>query len=178
MLPVMATTRTRSGRKTSHNGWPKPRRVVGSYPVIDIQGAVRVATDGACQHNPGPGGWGWWIDEFTFGSGSKTRSTNNEMELTAILEALRSTSGPVVVETDSQYAADALTSWVTGWRRNGWRTKSGTSVANQDLFETILQEASTRAVAVRWVRGHNGHVGNEHADALATAAATPRACNT
>ena len=148
-----------------------PRRPIGAFALIDEQRATVVATDGACLKNPGPGGWGWWISDETFASGSEPASTNNRMELMAIAEALQSTQGPVVIETDSSYAADAICSWATGWKKNNWHTSNGKPVKNRELIERILQLVSRREVLVRWVKGHAGHHGNERADALATAAA-------
>ncbi|MFZ5618579.1 MAG: ribonuclease HI [Pseudomonadota bacterium] len=133
---------------------------------------IEAFTDGACAGNPGPGGWGALIIDGEnrieiFGGESAT--TNNRMELTAAIEALKSTVGPIRLYTDSQYVKNGITEWIKGWRRNGWKTADRKPVKNQDLWVTLEQATSNRTVEWRWVKGHNGHVENERADALARA---------
>ncbi len=132
---------------------------------------LQIATDGACLSNPGPGGWAW-TTETTSACGDKPASTNQEMELRAVLEALRAHPGrPVEVITDSQYAINCLTVWLAGWQRNGWRTASRKPVKHRELIEAIAGEVGTRPVSFTKVRGHAGHVLNEQADRLANAVA-------
>jgi len=132
-------------------------------------------TDGACIGNPGPGGWAAIIvrdgarEEI---SGAAADTTNNRMELTAAIEALRRlpSDAPVTVVTDSQYLLKGMTSWLAGWQRRGWRTATGEPVLNRDLWETLAALAGSR-VTWEWVRGHNGHPENERVDRLARAQA-------
>jgi ribonuclease HI len=144
-----------------------------------VNGPVQVATDGSCRGNPGPGGWAWTTGS-TEASGEQPVTTNQEMELRAILEALRAHPGqPVVILTDSQYAIDCVTSWLPGWRRNGWRTSARRPVNHQPTIAAIATELDRRAVQLVKVPGHAGHPLNERADRLAAAAAaragrTPR----
>ena len=138
----------------------------GKPVVVDIY------TDGACSGNPGPGGWGVLL---RYGSkekelfGGEPDTTNNRMELTAVIRALGALTRPVNVRlhTDSTYVMDGITKWIHGWKKNGWRTKSKEPVKNADLWQ--LLEAATKAHTIewKWVKGHNGHEGNERADALA-----------
>jgi ribonuclease HI len=105
---------------------------------------VQVATDGSCSVNPGPGGWAW-PTETTHASGCQRLTTNQEMELRAILEALRAQPGqPIVILTDSQYAIDCVTSWLPRWRRNGWRTSARRPVKHQPTIEAIAAELDRR----------------------------------
>ncbi|WP_246013153.1 ribonuclease HI [Pigmentiphaga humi] len=127
-----------------------------------------VYCDGACRGNPGgPGGWGAWIRTPSssveiFGGSPDT--TNNRMELTAAIEALRwlPVSCEVVVHTDSQYVVNGMMQWRHGWVRKNWK-----DVKNVELWKTLIAEAERHRATFRWVRGHNGHSGNERADALA-----------
>jgi ribonuclease HI len=134
--------------------------------------ALLVHTDGACSGNPGPGGYGcWWED--TIGKverfGGETRTTNNRMELMAVVDALRSLgasthsrSTPIVIRSDSQYVVKGMNEWITGWRRRNW-----VSVKNRDLWEALSNAQEGLVVSYVWVRGHCGDMGNEHADVLA-----------
>lgn len=136
---------------------------------------VTIHTDGGCDPNPGPGGW---AAVLTSGgqrhelSGREARTTNNRMELTAAIKALGSLKRPCRVEvyTDSQYLRRGISSWVAGWQRNGWRTRSGSPVENQDLWQALLEQAARHEVTWHWVRGHQGDPLNERADELATLA--------
>jgi ribonuclease HI len=133
---------------------------------------IEAFTDGACAGNPGPGGWGVLIvdkDGDTERSGGEDATTNNRMELTAAIEALRATNGPLRLYTDSQYVKNGITAWIKSWKRNGWKTADRKPVKNQDLWIALDREVEGRAVEWRWVKGHNGHAENERADALARA---------
>lgn len=132
-------------------------------------------TDGACTGNPGPGGWGVVLlgeDGRQELSGGAPATTNNRMELTAVIEALRHVpaDAPMHVVTDSEYVMKGMTQWLAGWRRRGWRTSTGSAVLNRELWETLAALAGAR-VTWEWVRGHTGHPENERADALARAQA-------
>lgn len=134
--------------------------------------AVDVFTDGACRGNPGPGGWGVWL---RWGShdkelhGGEPQTTNNRMELQAVIEALGALSRPcrVRLHTDSQYVQKGMTEWLAGWKRRNWRTAAGEPVKNADLWQALETAAARHSIEWIWVRGHNGHDGNERADALA-----------
>jgi ribonuclease HI len=131
---------------------------------------IDIYTDGACAGNPGPGGWGVLIlkngDPVEL-FGGEPQTTNNRMEMQAALEALRAVKGDVRIHTDSQYLKNGVTQWMANWKRNGWRTSDRKPVKNQDLWIAIDEAAKGRAVEWRWVRGHDGHIHNERADALA-----------
>lgn len=131
-------------------------------------------TDGACAGNPGPGGWGVLLIDSSGErelSGGEPQTTNNRMEMTAALEALKATRGPIRLHTDSQYLKNGITEWIKGWKRNGWRTADRKPVKNQDLWMALDAVVEGRKVEWRWVKGHNGHAENERADALARAGA-------
>ena len=135
---------------------------------------VEIYTDGACKGNPGPGGWGVLLrspghEKELFGGEPLT--TNNRMELTAVIEGLRALKRPCEVELylDSQYVRQGITEWIHGWKAKGWRTASKQPVKNVDLWQhldTLLAQGGHK-IDWRWVRGHNGDPGNERADALA-----------
>lgn len=171
MVSVMSNRtpprRRRSSRPKADAGLP--RVPVGAFTPVDAGRLTVVATDGACRKNPGPGGWGWWVNSEFFGSGFEPATTNNQMEYRAVIEALRSVPGPVLIESDSSLLIDSMCGWVQGWMKNDWKTKTG-PVKNRDLIEECLELVARREVLFRWVRGHNGHAGNEHADRLAVAA--------
>ncbi len=133
---------------------------------------IQVFTDGACEGNPGPGGYAAIIDRNgtrTEVTGSERQTTNNRMELLAVIAALRTLDEPssVRVVTDSQYVAKGMTSWIHSWRRKGWKTAAGAPVKNRDLWEELERLAQRHRVRFEWIRGHNGHPENERADALA-----------
>lgn len=133
---------------------------------------IEAFTDGACAGNPGPGGWGVLIidaETRTEFYGGDSATTNNRMELTAAIEALRATAGPLRLYTDSQYVKNGITAWINGWKRNGWRTADRKPVKNQDLWMALDAAIAGRKIDWRWVRGHDGHPENERADALARA---------
>lgn len=133
---------------------------------------VEIYTDGACKGNPGPGGWGAVLrygehEKELFGGEPDT--TNNRMELQAAISALASLKRPceVVLTTDSQYLRQGILSWLAGWKRNGWKTAAKKPVKNVDLWQALDEQVARHQVEWRWVKGHSGHPGNEHADRLA-----------
>ncbi|MDE2343073.1 MAG: ribonuclease HI [Betaproteobacteria bacterium] len=133
---------------------------------------VEIYTDGACKGNPGPGGWGALLayqgtERELFGGEAHT--TNNRMELTAVIEALKALkrSCQVALYTDSQYVQKGIMEWIKGWERNGWKTASRQPVKNADLWRELSQEVARHQVEWHWVKGHAGHPGNERADRLA-----------
>lgn len=132
---------------------------------------ITIAIDGAAAGNPGPGGWALYCDDLHWRAGGEPGTTNNRMELTAAIEALRITEGPLLLQCDSRYVVDAATSWMAGWKRRGWRKPDGSTIANKDLITTLDGLMEGRDVRFEWVRGHNGHVLNEAADVRARAAA-------
>ena len=133
---------------------------------------VRAFTDGACSGNPGPGGWGAVLQ---FGDherelrGGAADTTNNRMELTAAIEALRALreSCRVSLTTDSTYVKDGITQWLANWKRNDWKTAAKKPVKNQDLWQALDHESSRHEIDWCWVKGHSGHPENERADRLA-----------
>jgi ribonuclease HI len=133
---------------------------------------VEIYTDGACKGNPGVGGWGAIL---RFGGkekelfGGEPNTTNNRMEMTAVIEALRalSRSCDAIVFTDSSYVQKGISEWIHGWKRNGWRTADKKPVKNADLWQTLDELAAGHKIEWRWVRGHAGHPENERADLLA-----------
>jgi ribonuclease HI len=139
---------------------------------------VVIHTDGACSGNPGPGGWSAILDydgreKELFGGAPDT--TNNRMELTAAIEALKVLKGERAVElhTDSEYLRNGITKWIHGWKRNGWKTSDRKPVKNSDLWQELERLADSHHVDWRWVRGHSGHDLNERADALARQGMAP-----
>ncbi len=133
---------------------------------------VEIWTDGACKGNPGPGGWGAWLRSGTHERelcGGESLTTNNRMELMAVIEALNALKrrSHVVVHTDSQYVKNGMTEWMANWIRRGWRTADNKPVKNDDLWRRLQEAVARHEVHWRWVRGHAGDVGNERADVLA-----------
>jgi ribonuclease HI len=133
---------------------------------------VVIHTDGACKGNPGPGGWGALLvsgahEKELFGGEAHT--TNNRMEMMAVIEALGALKGPcrVVLYTDSSYVQKGITEWISGWKARGWRTADKKPVKNEDLWRLLDTAAARHRVEWRWVKGHAGDPGNERADALA-----------
>jgi len=136
---------------------------------------VRIATDGACKGNPGPGGWGAILhagQTEKILTGAEPLTTNNRMEMTAALEALKALTKPcdVIITTDSRYLIDGMTKWVGGWQKNGWRTADKKPVKNADLWMALVAAAKPHRLRWDWVKGHAGHPLNERADALANEA--------
>ena len=136
---------------------------------------VEIFTDGACSGNPGPGGWGAvlrFAGKEKELSGGEKETTNNRMELTAVIKALSALKEPCKVRltTDSKYVCDAINQrWVYGWRANGWRKADKKPTLNVDLWEELLPLLETHEVEFLWVKGHAGHPENERCDALAVA---------
>ena len=135
---------------------------------------VEMYTDGACKGNPGPGGWGVLLrapghEKELFGGEPLT--TNNRMELTAVIEGLQALKRPCEVDLylDSQYVRQGITEWIAGWKAKGWRTSTKQPVKNVDLWQKLdaLVSGGPHRIQWHWVRGHAGHEGNERADALA-----------
>jgi ribonuclease HI len=133
---------------------------------------VEIYSDGACSGNPGPGGWGAVLrynghEKELFGFDAAT--TNNRMELMAVIEALRSLKRPlqVHVHTDSQYVQKGMTEWIHAWKKRGWKTAGKEPVKNEDLWRLLDQLAAGFEIEWHWVKGHAGHAENERADALA-----------
>jgi ribonuclease HI len=133
---------------------------------------VQIFADGACRGNPGPGGWGALL---RYGEqerelwGGEAHTTNNRMELTAVIRALEVLQRPsrLHIVTDSQYVLHGITQWLAGWKRRGWRTADGKPVKNQELWQRLDELLAPHQVEWTWVRGHTGHPENERADALA-----------
>lgn len=133
---------------------------------------VDAYTDGACKGNPGPGGWGVLLvygDHRKELSGGEAQTTNNRMELQAVIEALKSLkrTARVRIHTDSQYVHKGISEWIMGWKRKGWKTADGKPVKNQDLWMELDGLSASHEVQWKWVKGHAGHPGNEAADKLA-----------
>jgi ribonuclease HI len=139
---------------------------------------IEIFTDGACSGNPGPGGWGALLrygeKERTIMGGEKA-TTNNRMELMAAIAALEALKRPCAVElfTDSGYLRGGITSWISNWKRNGWKTADKKPVKNADLWARLEEAASPHKINWHWVKGHSGHIENERADALARLGMAP-----
>lgn len=132
---------------------------------------VTIYTDGACKGNPGPGGWGVLMiaaENRRELCGGEVATTNNRMELTAAIEALRALKRPTRVRmfTDSKYVMQGIETWIHGWKKNGWRTSDKKPVKNIDLWQALDALAAQQQIEWRWVKGHSGDPGNERADAL------------
>jgi ribonuclease HI len=138
----------------------------------DAAQPVVVYTDGACKGNPGRGGWGVWMRSGVHEKelwGGEALTTNNRMELTAVIQALTALKrqSRVVIYTDSEYVRNGITSWIHNWKARGWKTADRKPVKNIDLWQRLDELRATHTVDWRWVRGHAGDPGNERADALA-----------
>ncbi len=133
---------------------------------------IEIYTDGACRGNPGPGGWGVLLiagDRRKTMHGGEVETTNNRMELTAVIEALNALNGSrmVILYTDSKYVMEGVNSWMDGWKQRGWKTADKKPVKNQDLWQVLDDAVARHEISWKWVRGHTGVAGNEEADALA-----------
>ena len=142
--------------------------------------SVYLYTDGACKGNPGPGGWGVLMrygrhEKELFGGEAQT--TNNRMELSAVIEGLAALTRPcrVVICTDSQYVKNGMEKWIHGWKRNGWKTAAKQTVKNAELWQRLDELAAQHQIEWQWVRGHTGHPENERADELANRGAAQAA---
>ena len=138
---------------------------------------VEVFTDGACKGNPGPGGWGAILRMGRHEkelSGGEPQTTNNRMEMTAVIRALDALKErcAVTVHTDSRYVIDGMTKWIAGWQKRGWVNASREPVKNADLWRELLDATARHKVSWQWVKGHDGHPENERADRLASDAAS------
>ena len=139
---------------------------------VKTNSIVEIYADGACKGNPGPGGWGAWLqfdgkEKSLFGG--EQMSTNNRMELTAVIRALEALKRPcdVKIYTDSVYVQKGISEWIVGWKARQWRTADKKPVKNDDLWKTLDGLASQHQIQWIWVKGHAGNAGNERADALA-----------
>ena len=146
--------------------------VLNEYECMKKEDVVEIWTDGACKGNPGLGGWGVLlksgVHEKTL-SGGEPDTTNNRMEMMAVIQALRALKRPcqVRLHTDSQYVHRGMTEWLPGWQARGWRTADKKPVKNADLWQELLLLAAQHEIDWKWVRGHDGDPGNERADVLA-----------
>lgn len=148
--------------------------------LLRVPAATVVFTDGACQGNPGPGGWAWAVPDASGGpagarwaSGAEARTTNQRMEVMAALRALEALAGPVEVVSDSTYVVNCFKQrWWVKWEANGWLNSKREQVANQDLWRPLVTAVGRRGdVSFRWVKGHSGHPMNDLVDRLAVEAA-------
>lgn len=135
---------------------------------------LTAAADGSALGNPGPAGWGWYIDEDCWDRGGWAHGTNNMGELMAVLDLLQQTAhlgDDLHVICDSKYVINSITAWMPGWKRKGWRKKDGKPVLNVEIMQALDAAMAGRRVTFEWVKGHTGHELNEQADRLATSAA-------
>ncbi len=140
---------------------------------------VQLFTDGACSGNPGPGGWGAILRSGAHEaelSGGARNTTNNRMELMAVIEGLKKLKRgvSVAIYTDSRYVMDGAAKWIIGWKKTGWKTADKKPVKNEDLWRTLDDEMKRHQIEWHWVRGHSGHAENERADQLARSAIPSR----
>jgi ribonuclease HI len=138
----------------------------------DTNDTITIYTDGACKGNPGPGGWGAWMQYGEHQKelwGGEKLTTNNRMELTAVIQALLALKRrcKVVIYTDSEYVRNGITSWIHGWKKRGWKTADNKPVKNAELWQELEAQSLKHDVDWRWVKGHAGDPGNERADMLA-----------
>jgi ribonuclease HI len=136
---------------------------------------IDIFTDGACSGNPGPGGWAAILRDRHHEkelSGGESATTNNRMELTAVIEGLKAlkNASPVTIHTDSRYVMDGASKWILGWKKKGWKTADRKPVKNEDLWRALDDAMARHQIHWVWVAGHSGHPENERADALARAA--------
>jgi ribonuclease HI len=143
----------------------------GNQPIQTVK-KVTIHTDGGCHGNPGPGGWAATLDYGSHHreiSGGSPATTNNRMELQAAIEAFEALKEECEIKfyTDSIYLKNGMTTWLANWKRNGWKTKSRKPVKNEELWHRLDSLASKHKVSWHWLKGHNGHAGNERCDRLA-----------
>jgi ribonuclease HI len=146
-------------------------------PIPEPVAALSVWTDGACSGNPGPGGWAWATQDGRQDSGGSPHTTNQRMEIQAVLEAVRALDGPLLVLSDSTYVVNCFRDrWWQGWLARGWLTSAKKQVVNRDLWEPLVAEVRSRGdIDFRWVKGHSGDPMNDLVDLLAVAAAQAQA---
>jgi ribonuclease HI len=135
---------------------------------------IIAAADGSALGNPGPAGWGWYVDEQCWAAGGWAHGTNNMAELTAVLDLLQQTAhlpDDLLVYCDSTYVINSVTKWMAGWKRRGWKKGDGKPVLNVEIMKALDAAMTGRRVRFAWVKGHSGHELNEAADRLANAAA-------
>lgn len=156
---------------------PRPR-AVAAKPDEPAKPHVLAYTDGACLGNPGPGGWAFILKHPASGktlerAGGQPDTTNNRMELTAVINCLSTLSRPSTVDlySDSKYVLDGLSQWLKSWKARGWKTATKAPVKNDDLWKALDQLAAAHDLRTHWVRGHSGHPENERCDQLASAEA-------
>jgi len=133
---------------------------------------VEIYTDGACRGNPGPGGWGVWLQYESLEKelyGGDNETTNNRMELMAAIQALEALTQPCSVKlyTDSKYVLQGITEWMDNWKKRGWKTAAKKPVKNEDLWRRLDEAIQKHTINWSWVKGHSGNIGNEKADELA-----------
>lgn len=139
---------------------------------------IQICTDGSCLGNPGPGGWAFYINEKQMKGGGEVLTTNNRMEMKAVIEALRDVDGwqqvgaepqiqKITIVTDSQYVKNGIVTWLPAWKKRGWKKADGGEVKNQDLWQELDTLIGGKNIEWQWVRGHSGHEGNEIANELA-----------
>ena len=144
-----------------------------------MKSSITIYTDGACKGNPGEGGWGAYIEynnEKVKLYGYETDTTNNRMEITAAIEALRyiKVKSNIIIYTDSKYLMNGINTWIHDWKKNNWKTSSNKSVKNVDLWQIIDELNSNHSIKWNWVKGHSGNPGNDMADELANFAITSK----
>jgi ribonuclease HI len=174
VLRLLFTVRQLMADKKAKPKAKKTPEIVLSDARLTVNGKspVEIFTDGACSGNPGPGGWGVVMrcnGEKRELSGGERLTTNNKMEMTAAVEALKSLDKPckVVLTTDSEYLKNGITKWIKGWKKNGWKTAAKEPVKNQELWQKLDELDQKHTIEWKWVRGHNGHPENERCDELA-----------
>jgi ribonuclease HI len=159
----------------AHLPWWPTANVTTSWADLTTRKAmaeVVIYADGACRGNPGPGGWGAWLQSGEHEKemfGGEKLTTNNRMELTAVIQALGSLKrqSAVTVYTDSEYVKNGITTWIHGWKARGWKTADKKPVKNMELWQRLDELNAAHKVQWRWVKGHSGDPGNERADRLA-----------
>ena len=135
---------------------------------VPVPPATVVYTDGACSGNPGPGGWAWAVPRGRYASGARARTTNQRMEIMAVLEAAKALDGPLEVVSDSTYVINCFRDrWWEGWLQKNWTNSQKRPVVNRDLWEPLIEVVRQRGITFRWVKGHSGDPMNELVDQLA-----------